>query len=226
VDVAGALERPPADAHQARLANHASTHDNYYQPAGDPGEDAQEVLAQARFHGESVPGPFKGLIERLGDLVPDLDWLDDLIPGGRWVMWVVVGALLVLVTWILGRGVLARRIRASTAKAAAAAAEAAADPRALERQAAEAEQAGDLQTALRLRFRAGLLRLDARGAIYFRPSISTHEVRRALRSEDFNGLAATFDDVVYGGRDAAAEDVETARKRWPDVVSAAGRTRR
>ena len=91
------------------------------------------------------------------------------------------------------------------------------DPKALDRRAAEAEAAGDLEAALRLRFRAGLLRLDARGAISFRPSISTHEVRRALRSEDFDALAATFDDVVYGGRPPQDEDVERrARERWPE----------
>ena len=92
------------------------------------------------------------------------------------------------------------------------------DPRALERLAAEAEAAGDLEEALRLRFRAGLLRLDARGAIEYRPSISTREVRRKLRSEDFDALAATFDDVVYGGRAAEGADVSDARERWPAVV--------
>jgi hypothetical protein len=224
VDVAGALEGARGGELDARLAVLAASV-AAGGASGDPRADAREILEQARFHGESVPGPFKGLIERLGELVPDFDWLDDLLPGGRWVMWLVVGLLLTLIVWVLARGVLTRRIRASTAEAEAAAAEAAADPRELERQAAAAEQAGDLQTALRLRFRAGLLRLDARGAIYFRPSISTHEVRRALRSEDFDGLAATFDDVVYGGRATAAEDVEAARRRWPDVVSAAGKAR-
>ena len=92
------------------------------------------------------------------------------------------------------------------------------DPRALERRADAAEAAGDLEAALRLRFRAGLLRLDARGAIEFRPSISTYEVRRALRSDDFDALAATFDDVVYGGRPPATDDLAAARERWPRVV--------
>ena len=55
----------------------------------------------------------------------------------------------------------------------------------------------------------------------FRPSISTVEVRRALRSQDFDSLAATFDDVVYGGRPPEGEDVAAARERWPAVVSAA-----
>ncbi len=92
------------------------------------------------------------------------------------------------------------------------------DPKALDRQAAAAEAAGDLEAALRLRFRAGLLRLDARGAIVFRPSISTHEVRRALRSDAFDALAATFDDVVYGGRPPSDADVAAARDRWPAII--------
>ena len=51
-----------------------------------------------------------------------------------------------------------------------------------------------------------------------RPSISTREVSRKLRSEDFDALALTFDDVVYGGRAAEDADVEEARSRWRQVV--------
>jgi hypothetical protein len=56
------------------------------------------------------------------------------------------------------------------------------DPDALERQADDEERAGRFDIALRLRFRAGLLRLDRRGAIRYRPSLTTDEVRRALGS--------------------------------------------
>ena len=40
----------------------------------------------------------------------------------------------------------------------------------------EAERRGEHELALRLRFRAGLLRLDERGAIELRPSLPTGEV--------------------------------------------------
>ena len=83
---------------------------------------------------------------------------------------------------------------------AAEAATAARRPRALERRAAEAEAAGDLEAALRLRFRAGLLRLDARGAIDYRPSISTREVRR---------------DAALGGLRHARRDVRRRHLRRP-----------
>ena len=113
---------------------------------------------------------------------------------------------------VLGAARLVRRaalphdaaIRASAGAAQALAAAPREDPARWSARPTRPRPRGDLEAALRLRFRAGLLRLDARGAIEFRPSISTHEVRRALRSEDFDALAATFDDVVYGGRAAGA----------------------
>ena len=185
----------------------------------NPRTDAREILEQDRFHGNEVPGPFRGILDRLKDLVPRgiLDRLDDLIPGGRSVVWIVLGTLLFVAGYLIARLFLSRRIKHSEATAMALT-PAELDPKTLERQADAAEASGDLEAALRLRFRAGLLRLDRRGAIEFRPSISTHEVRRAVRSEDFDALAATFDDVVYGGREPETADVKEARERWPEVV--------
>jgi hypothetical protein len=76
---------------------------------------------------------------------------------------------------------------------------------------------------VRLRFRAGLLRLGDRGAIRYRPSVTTGEVRRVLGSETFDELARTFEAVAYGGRPASNPDVDTARREWPRVVSTAPR---
>src|SRR5262249_61242968 len=55
------------------------------------------------------------------------------------------------------------------------------DPGRLEREADAAEHRGDLDAAVRLRFRAGLLRLDRAGAISYRPSITSGQVARRLR---------------------------------------------
>jgi hypothetical protein len=97
------------------------------------------------------------------------------------------------------------------------------DPDELERLADAAEREGRLDHALRLRFRAGLLRLGDRGAIRYRPSLTTNEVRRALGSESFDELARAFEAVAYGGRDASPPDLETARRTWPQVVANAGK---
>jgi hypothetical protein len=92
------------------------------------------------------------------------------------------------------------------------------DPRALERRADEAEQRGDLDTALRLRFRAGLLRLDDAGAVRLGPGLTNAAISRTLRSPRFDELADDFDEVAYGGRSATETDVTTARSGWPEVV--------
>jgi hypothetical protein len=91
----------------------------------------------------------------------------------------------------------------------------------LERAAAAAERAGDFERAVRLRFRAGLLRLGDRGAIDYRPSLTTSEVRTLLGSETFEQLASTFEHVAYGGRPAGPPEAADARAEWPRVVKQA-----
>lgn len=224
VDVEGALAGARGEALDARLRMLAED-----VPTTSSSLDAQaqarDVLAEDRFQEGRLPGPFRGLIDWLEDRLNELDapieWLDDLLPGPRSVIWIVAALAIVAAGWLVARRTLTRRVRASARAAEFELAERDEDPRALDRRADAAEAAGDLEAALRLRFRAGLLRLDARGAISFRPSISTHEVRRALRSPEFDALAATFDDVVYGGRSAEPDDVTAARETWPVVVKEA-----
>jgi hypothetical protein len=221
VDVRGALRGARGAALDARLEVLAAPYSGV-RGASDPRAEARDVLAERRFHQTQVPGPFKGILEWIGDRLPSFDvplgWLDDFLPGGRSIVWIFLAAVFGGLGWAVSRRLLTSRIRASTQAEQALAAARDEDPRGLDRRADAAEAAGDLEAALRLRFRAGLLRLDERGAIEFRPSISTYEVRRALHSEDFDGLAATFDDVVYGGRPPEDEDLAAARERWPAVV--------
>jgi hypothetical protein len=216
VDVRGALSGARGDDLEVRLRNLEASVPEESEPLPvDPSAEARDVLAEDRFQTDS-PRPLKGFFEWLGDLVPDFDWLDGLIPGPPGVTWLALAAFIGVIAWVLGRRTLTRRI--DTSQAAQAAEATRDDPRTLERLAAEAEAAGEFEKALRLRFRAGLLRLGAHGAIDYRPSISTREVSRKLRSEDFDALALTFDDVVYGGRAAEDADAEEARTRWRDVV--------
>ena len=93
------------------------------------------------------------------------------------------------------------------------------DPAELERLADEAEHHGDLEIALRLRFRAGLLRLGRARAVSLRPALRTREARRALQNPRFDRLARDFDEVVYGRRAPRPEDVAAARTEWPRVLA-------
>ena len=190
----------------------------------DPGtarDDVRDILSDRKFRSEPVPRPLRGPLEWLGDRVK---WLAEAvadalraIPGPTWVALAVLVAVLLglLVARLAGRP--GGRLLARSPSGGAPVAESD-DPDALEAAAAEAEARGDYSTALRLRFRAGLLRLDERGAITFRPSLTTGEVRRLLGSATFDDLASTFEEVAYGGRSAEPVDVAGARDGWPRLL--------
>ncbi len=97
------------------------------------------------------------------------------------------------------------------------------DPDELERAAAAAERAGDLDHAVRLRFVAGVLRLDRAGVITYRSSLTTGQLRSRVPSGAFAELAGAFDEIAYGGRPAVEDDIRTATEGWPRVLAEAGR---
>jgi hypothetical protein len=201
------LAAPPADPDAARRA-------------------ARDIVHSRGYRAESVPRPLEGVLRWIGDrLRPIGDALqavaDFLSHGVGLVLLIgIVAALAVALGVFLVR-------RAATPASGAARAEArgsvADDPEALERAAGDAERAGDLDRAVRLRFRAGLLRLDRAGAIRFVPSLTSGQVTRAVRVTELAALAATFEGIAYGGRRAGAPDVDAARTGWPRVVDAAAR---
>jgi hypothetical protein len=187
-------------------------------------DQARHILSERRFRGTSLPRPFHSLFSwlarRLQFVARGWDWLAPRV-GGAHVLWAILGAVVLLVTAALvarlarhrtevERSGLGRRFRGPSE-----------DPDELERLADDAQRRGELEAALRLRFRAGLLRLGRARALPLRPSLRTREARRALRSPRFDRLARDFDEVVYGGRAPSAGDVEAARAEWPQVVAEA-----
>jgi hypothetical protein len=184
--------------------------------AGAARAEAQEIVSGRRFTGTEVPGPFRGALEQIADwIAPVLDLipaLDDLLPGGRPVVW----ALLLLGIGALAAALAGRGLRGRVSGGRdgyVAAGGAGDDPDELDRLAREAAARGDHELALRLGFRAGVARLDLGSGL------STGEVARTLRSPDFDRAAARFDEVVYGGRPAAAADVDEARSAWEAALS-------
>ena len=222
-DLAGALGDARGAELEARLDVLAQPAPS---PAGQPAaarEEARDILAGNRFSPPEVPGPFRGVLREVAAwLTPVLDLipaLDDLLPGGRPVVWaLIVIAVGALAAFLAGRS-LRRRAAAGGPGRAAAAPGAPEDPDELERLARAAAARGDHELALRLGFRAGLARLDRRGVLELRPSLSTGDVARAVHSPAFDRAAARFDEVVYGGRPAAAGDVEAARAAWAEALA-------
>jgi hypothetical protein len=224
VDLARAIGGAEGDELRARLE--ALAGGDQAAVSGDPGADARRILDGRRFHESSVPRPFHGLLAWLGDrlrgLADKFGWLDDVVPGGPSVLWTMLGIVVVVIAAFVARRVGLRRAGIVGELAQRSRRRSAVDPARLEREAEEAERQGDLERALRLRFRAGLLRLGRAKAIPLRESVTTREVRRALRLEEFDELALGFDEVVYGGRPARAGDLATAKQAWPRVLERMG----
>jgi uncharacterized protein DUF4129 len=190
-------------------------------PSGEARDEARRILSERRYRGSDVPRPLHDALDWLGRRFHFVgrfyDWLAGLL-GGHGVVELVAAALVVaLAAWVAVR-LAARRASRDSALAGVVGGERSLDPRELERLAEEAELRGDLEIALRLRFRAGLLRLGRAHALELRPSLTTREARRALRNPRFDALARNFDEVVYGRRPPSSDDVAAARTEWPRVL--------
>jgi hypothetical protein len=184
--------------------------------------EARRVLEQRRYHGAELPRPFAGPLGWLGEKAqPVIDWINDRgvdVPGGPLVLWMILSAG-VLLAALTVTGTTIRRRALAIERAREAALPATDDPRALEREAERAERDGEWERAVRLRFRAGLLRLDRRQVIVYRPSLTTGEVARAVESPAFREVGERFDAIAYGGRPAEKEDAEHARSGWAEVLA-------
>lgn len=167
---------------------------------------------------ERLLGPLYGWLERMIAWVTDkiidvVRWLFDLLTTN---VLGVVGPLLVVAAATAGIWVLARRRAREIERRATIERilELGSDPGELEAQAVEADQRADHAEAIRLRFVAGLLRLDQDGVIDFYPGLSNGAISQELRDPTFDRLASQFDRVVYGRRPAGADDSRQATDDW------------
>jgi hypothetical protein len=229
VDVGRALSGAEGGALVARLRTLAAGG-----PPAPPGvvasearRDAAAVLDGRRFKPSPVPRPFAGVLRTLGRwLEPAASPLADLWArisrslGAQLAFAAVVFAVAVGISvWLVGRRS-PRSIRRSEHDGIDAEG---LDPEELEREAMAAEHSGELDRAVRLRFVAGVLRLDHAGVIAYRSSTTTGQLRGKLASGSFAELAAAFDEIAYGGRPADEADVRIAKTGWPRVLAEAGR---
>ncbi len=219
VDIAAALDGAAGEEETARLRTLARIV-TYPSPPANTAERARTILAQPRFDAPT-PSWWDRLWRRL--LTRFLDFLGRLgsVPGGGVALALVtlgaVVALAVAVSAELGRR---RARRVETERSFRRAAELGFDPDTVDRAAEEAAHEGHWSEAVRLRFLAGLLRLDADGVVRFAPGLTNHEVAETLRSPTFDRLAEQFDAIVYGGRQAGPDDDTTCRRGWAELLGA------
>lgn len=192
---------------------------------------AAAILSERRFHNPAVARPLHGLLHAIGGALTSaaraiahlVGALGAGLPGGAITVWIVLAATL-LAGALLITSRYSHRVLLGQATALGPDDPAALErPTALERAADQAEREGRLSDAVRLRFRAGLGRLQERGAIDEGRSARISEVVRILRSPTFDVLARRFDEIAYGEADAAPADVEQARREWPVVLRKAAR---
>lgn len=137
--------------------------------------------------------------------------------GGWWVL--VAGILAVGLGITVGVLVVRRRTTVAARATSSLPIESSTeDPDAIEQRAVDAEGAGDHEEAVRLRFRAGLVRLQRIGLVVNQQSQTGRQLSVTLHSPTFDGLAGRHERIVYAGDDATAEDAVTARTDWPRVL--------
>ncbi|MEA2213780.1 MAG: hypothetical protein QOF83_3728 [Solirubrobacteraceae bacterium] len=190
-------------------------------PPAEARRAARSIVGTPRYGRPTIIDPLLSLLHRIGR------WLGSAAatsPGGPSVFWGAAG-IVVLLLAALGSWRMLRRLGAAPLAAAPGSSARAEDPALLERRADDAEAHAAFADAVRLRFRAGLLRLGARSAIEYRPSLLTAEVARRLSSPEFNRLADTFERVTYGKATAEPGDAAEARDGWREILSHTGSER-
>lgn len=88
----------------------------------------------------------------------------------------------------------------------------------LEDAARRAEERGDYAAAVRLRFRAGLARLDHEGALRLHPSLTAAAAAREAGAPSLPPLATAYEGIAFGGRHASRGDSDAQREGWRRVV--------
>ena len=98
------------------------------------------------------------------------------------------------------------------------------DPEELERLAEAAAAAYDFETAVRLWYQAGVLRLTLHGSITSGPMRTDAQLVRELPSSTFVDLASRHAQIVYGRQRATSDDAQRAREGWRVVVDESTRS--
>jgi hypothetical protein len=143
----------------------------------------------------------------------------------RWLLYLVLTALLVLLVWHIGY-TLSRGLRVRERAPRAAQGGRSRDPRELERLAEEAFGRDEYVEAVRLLFRAAILRLENAEQRSMRPGLTNRELLRRYRATPVHSALRQFVEVLdlawYGGHECRLADYQACRAAH-DVVRAQAR---
>jgi hypothetical protein len=190
-------------------------------PAAHARAAAKRILSERRFQEPKTPHPLQPLAHAIGRaLDPVVRFIANLIPAGDSWLWYVIAALVLGLAVFYALRLVHRRslVAEGGGDSDLPGRGARRDPARLERDADSAEARGELELALRLRFKAGLLRLQMAKVVPARDSLTSGDVRRRLKLVEFDRVAVLFDEVVYGRRVATGADVAELRDGWQKVL--------
>ncbi|MGD9495329.1 MAG: DUF4129 domain-containing protein [Armatimonadota bacterium] len=201
-----------------------------------PSEQAlRDALREILAHGYQLAPPARiqmeewlsWLLRQLGRLLDALSLAAPLAGAPPWVTWVIFGICLALVLLILAHIVLVvRRVLLEPERrpwGGTRAARQREDPAAVLAQAEGALARGEYDLAVRLLYRAALLRLDRLGLLRLDATRTNWENLLALRAEDAGlhaalaSLTQVVDDTVYGGEAVSSARAEACRG-WVEAV--------
>jgi hypothetical protein len=199
-------------------------------------QQAHHILSHPPFTNppSSTPHPLAGVVHAVGRGLevafgPALRWIGRHIfrsvgSGferlfGGWAP--VVGGALAVAAGVLVALLLVRRRSRIAARAGARSTgtftATVVDPAELEAEADRLAAAGDYAASVRLRFEAGLLRLESAGLIAQQRTSTDAELTARIGSPSFSRLASRHEAIAYAGLPASAGDVQQARADWPQV---------
>ncbi len=189
----------------------------------DARELAKKILSEKRFQ-TAEPSPIRRplawigrqasrVLQPVGEVIGSI--VSVLVASPFWGLLFVVAVLAAVFFGV--RRAAARRVGSFADPKSDSAIVEAIDPAMLERDADEAASVGDHARAVRLRFRAGLVRLTGAGRLP-KHEVTNGEARSQLRTPEFDELADDFDEIVYGGREATETDSSQSRTRWPKLT--------
>jgi hypothetical protein len=199
---------------------------------------AQQILSRSPYKAKGPshsPAPLAGFLHAVGRLYqrtvdPVWHWIQQHIFSpihtrfsdtfGTWAGIVAIGIAIALGVAI---AILLERHRTRTAQKSAPPVimRGPDDPDRIERDALRYENEGDFDKALRLRFQAGLLRLERSGYINDRLVKTNTQVSAQINSPNFDKLAHRHEEVVYAGDIATSADSDEAKQSWPRVITEA-----
>jgi hypothetical protein len=203
--------------------------------SNDARRQAAHILSRPPFVSSPshIPDPLAGVLHAIGRAASDVfekpaDWLGHHLSIGAHDIfgrftWPAVILIAVVAGVVIGTLLIRRRTRIGppTHVTVLGATPAREDAGMLEAAADTAETNGELEEAVRLRFRAGLARLEAAGVIAGYIVTTTEQVRRTVRNPTFDSLARRHDAIAYAGQRASPTDVGSARESWPKVIDEA-----